>query len=190
MATAAKQSDRTDLQNLLDDINHKLTRDDEYRAAHAELSRIEQGYWRENGFFRNVRDETDTIEPAARAATIQEQSAPSQSLNETQAEPAQAVANSTASIEPSNNDTQSSSKKSTSDISSARSVSPEIDAARQWLDSHGDRMLPYLDDDGSERQASLRELLDEVDSDLNDLNNLDAATQAAINCFLKFGDTV
>jgi len=190
MAMDAKQSDRANLQAVLDTINHKLARDDEYRAAYAELSRIEQGYWRDHGFARNVRDEVDTVEPTARAAAIPEQPAPSQPLKAVQAEPMQSVNETTASTGPTADSSQSFSKTSIPDAAPARSVSPEIDAARQWLASHGDRVLPYLDDDGSERQASLRELLAEVDSDLNDLDKLDAATQAAVNCFLKFGDTL
>lgn len=185
MAQSAKQSDRADLKTIFDTVNHKLTQDDEYRAAHAELSRIEQGHLRENGFIRSSKVEaapdelpatTDMTKPAIVSSAdshTQAKTALTQQFNpETEKADAERPTNATA----------------TTDISAVRSVSPEIDAARQWLNTHGDNVLPYLDDDGNERQISLRELLDEVDSDLADLDQLDAATQAAVNCFLKFGD--
>lgn len=191
MAIEARQNDRADLTTMRNSIADKLSRDDEARAAHAELSRIEQDHLRENGFIRAAENETApdglpvmpfTPEPVAVVGAEKRNEA------QTTREPQTASTMAKTSGEPSANIPQSSSQKSTSDASAARSVSPEIDAARQWLETHGDRVLPYLDDDGAERQASLRELLDEVDNDLADLDKLDAATQAAVNCFLKFGD--
>lgn len=191
MATEARQTDRADLQTLLDSIGAKLSRDDESRMAHGELSRIEQDHLRENGFIRPTENEATPADlPVtpylAEPVTVfgAGKHAEAQTTQEPQATPAIAKADGS----PLANAPQSSSKKSTSDVSATRSVSPEIDAARQWLDTHGDRVLPYLDDDGTERQASLRDLLEEVDNDLADLDRLDAATQAAITCFLKFGD--
>jgi hypothetical protein len=181
MALEAKQNDRTDLQTILDTVNHKLTKNDEYRAAHAELSRIEQGHLRENGFIRSPADEAAPDELPA-TIDMTEPATVSSADNRTEAlatlEPQANLKNAETAVD----------AEQSADASPARSISPEIDAARQWLHTHGDNVLPYLDDDGNERQASLRELLDEVDSDLADLDKLDAATQAAVNCFLKFGD--
>lgn len=184
MALNAKQNDRADLQTVMDTIHHKLTRDDEYRAAHAELSRVEQGYWRENGFIRSSTDEAATAEPIARPS-ISESSLSVHPSKANQAESIQQATDTPGQIIES---PEASNPPATPVRKPPRSVSPEIDAARQWLDTHGDNVLPYLDDDGIERQTSLSELLAEVDNDLADLDNLDAATQAAINCFLKFGD--
>lgn len=188
MVLNAKQNDRADLQTvLLDTIHHRLSRDDEYRAAYAELSRIEQGYWRENGFIRSAPDEVATAEPDARAV-ISEQSAPAQPLKVAQVEPMQPAGDTTGATDQAAQYPETANPSTAPDQGQTRNVSPEIDAARQWLDSHGDKVLTYLDDDGTERQACLRDLLTEVDNDLADLDKLDAATQAAVNCFLKFGD--
>jgi hypothetical protein len=184
MALNAKQNDRADLQAVMDTIHHKLARDDEYRAAHAELSRVEQGYWRENGFIRSSTDEAATAEPIVRPS-IPESSLSVHSSKANQAESIQQTIDTPSQVIES---PEASNLPATSVRKPMRRVSPEIDAARQWLDTHGDKVLPYLDDDGTERQTSLSELLAEVDNDLADLDNLDAATQAAVNCFLKFGD--
>lgn len=64
----------------------------------------------------------------------------------------------------------------------------ELAAARQLLDARGDETFSFYDDDGNEVSGTLRQLLDEVDQDAADLKNIDAATQAAITCFLRFGD--
>ncbi len=191
MAIEARQNDRADLRNMLNSIDTKLSQDDEYRAAHAELSRIEQDHLQDNGFIRPAENEAalDGL-PVTPLTSKSVAAVGAEKRNEAQTtrEPQTASTMAKTAGEPSANIPQSSSHKSTSDASAPRSVSPEIDAARQWLETHGDRVLPYLDDDGAERQASLRELLDEVDNDLTDLDKLDAATQAAVNCFLKFGD--
>lgn len=195
MASTARQNDRADLQILLNTIGEKLTRDDEYRAAHAELSRIEQGHLRENGFIRSVEfDAAPDNRPASRDSTEPESPygsddrAPVKTTLTTEAKPPADSNGTKPQAELTADATQSNPIKSTSDASAARSVSPEIDAARQWVETHGDTVLAFLDDDGTERQARLRDLLAEVDNDLADLDNVDAATQAAINCFLKFGD--
>lgn len=195
MAQSAKQSDRADLQGILDTIQHQLTQDDGYRAAHAELSRIEQGHLRENGFIRSA--EFDTAPD--KLPTSHDLTKPESSNSAGSHEAAKAPLTTADKSPVGSSDTkphtelsaeaaQTASKKSTSDTSTTRRVSPEIYAARQWLDSHGDKVLTYLDEDGAERQASLSELLAEVDNDLADLDKLDAATHAAVNCFLKFGE--
>ncbi|WNB73961.1 hypothetical protein [Methylomonas koyamae] len=188
MAADAKQSDRAELQSLLDTISRKLTQDDQYRAAHAELSRIEQGYWRENGFVRKAQEESTTIEQGARPADPEIPAGQTMKVSQPAPQPS---ARDTASVidQPAAHSAPDKLQASVGQTR-PRSISPEIDSARQWLDSYGDRVMPYLDDDGNERQASLRDLLSEVDNDLADLDRIDAATQAAITCFLKFGDTV
>lgn len=65
---------------------------------------------------------------------------------------------------------------------------PELAAVRQILAERGDTDIFYRDDDGNEQTASLSQLLDELDNDMNDANHIDAALQAAITCFLRFGD--
>jgi len=182
MALESKQNDRTDLQTILDTISQKLSRDDEARAAHAELSRAEQTHLQENGFvrsgktFMDLNDFSERSLPDARPNELSgstDTRAPSQPL---------------ATREP-DRDTTNSNEAAAENAQTARSVSPEIDAARQWINSHGDHALAWMDDDGNEQQTTLRDLLSEVDNDLIDLDKLEAATQAAITCFLKFGDT-
>lgn len=65
---------------------------------------------------------------------------------------------------------------------------PDLAAVRQLLDTRGDDSFTYRDEDGNETTATLRELLDEIDQDVKDSNNYDSALQAAITCFMRFGD--
>jgi len=65
----------------------------------------------------------------------------------------------------------------------------ELTAARSVIkDINIEREISYTDHNGDITTTSFKALLDEVDSDLRDLPLIEQATQAAITCFLKFGD--
>lgn len=166
MAEDARVNDRADRQSMLERVNKQLEDDALARELFGEIDRINQRSP------QNVRTESVTDTADMGAAPAKPAESESTSGNAESVLPAKR-----AEISPDNRND-----------SKPLDEPPELAAVRQLLDTHGDETFTLRDENDIETTATLRDLMDEVDHDMKDSNQIDSALQAAVNCFLRFGD--